>query len=107
MTYYIKNIIFPLLVLFILNSCQNPAELTMERGIQYYEWNKFDYAILEFKKVVHLFSNKTDNLNYDQIIFEDLIPIGERIRDILMIEDKNQILLILENTPALAVLNLY
>ena len=67
MTYYIKNIIFPLLALFILYSCQDAAELTMERGIQYYEWNKFDYAILEFKKVVHLFSNKTDNLNYDQI----------------------------------------
>ena len=67
MTYYIKNIIFLLLALFLLNSCQDPAELTMERGIQYYEWNKFDYAILEFKKVVHLFSNKTDNLNYDQI----------------------------------------
>ena len=67
MNYYIKNIIFILFTLLILNSCQDEAELTMERGIQYYEWNKFDYAILEFKKVVHIFSDKTDNLNYDQI----------------------------------------
>ncbi|MAR29932.1 MAG: hypothetical protein CMG24_03240 [Candidatus Marinimicrobia bacterium] len=39
----------------------------MERGIQYYEWNKFDLAILEFKKVVHLLSDKNQNMDYEQI----------------------------------------
>ena len=46
------------------------------------------------------------NENYDKIVFEDIIPIGERIRDILFIKNTNQIFLILENTPALAVLNI-
>ena len=67
MNYSKKNIIFILFSLLILNSCQNQAELTMERGIQYYEWSKFDNAILEFKKVVHLLTDKTENLDYEQI----------------------------------------
>ena len=67
MNYLKKNIIFILLSLFVFNSCQDQAELTMERGIQYYEWNKFDLAILEFKKVVHLLNEKNDNMNYEQI----------------------------------------
>ena len=67
MNYLKKNIIFILLALFVLNSCQNQSELTMERGIQYYEWNKFDLAILEFKKVVHLLNEKNDNMDYEQI----------------------------------------
>ena len=67
MNYSKKNIIFILFTLLIFNSCQNQAELTMERGIQYYEWSKFDNAVLEFKKVVHLLTEKTENLNYEQI----------------------------------------
>ena len=67
MNYSKKNIIFILFSLLVLSSCQNQAELTMERGIQYYEWSKFDYAILEFKKVVHLLTDKTENLDYEQI----------------------------------------
>ena len=50
----------------MLISCQNEAELTMERGIQYYEWNKFDNAILEFNKVVKALENNKD-LNYEEI----------------------------------------
>lgn len=46
------------------------------------------------------------NENYDQIIFEEIITIGERIRDMLFFEEKNQILLILESIPALAVLKI-
>ena len=65
MSYLIKNTIFILLALFTLYSCKNQAELTMERGIQYYEWGQFDNAILEFKKVIHLFSPKT--LSYEEI----------------------------------------
>ena len=67
MNYSKKNIIGILCTLFMFSSCQNQAELTMERGIQYYEWNKFDNAILEFKKVVHLLTDKTENLDYEQI----------------------------------------
>ena len=66
MNYSKKNIIFILFSLLILSSCQNQAELTMERGIQYYEWNKFDNAILEFNKVVKMFEYDK-NLDYEQI----------------------------------------
>ena len=66
MVYSKKNIIFILFSLLVLSSCQNQAELTMERGIQYYEWNKFDNAILEFNKVVKSLENNK-NLNYEQI----------------------------------------
>ena len=67
MNYLNKNSIFIFLSLFIFNACQDQAELTMERGIQYYEWNKFDLAILEFKKVVHLLNDKNQNMDYEQI----------------------------------------
>ena len=66
MNYSNKNIMFILLSLLLLTSCQNEAELTMERGIQYYEWNKFDNAILEFNKVVKSLENNED-LNYEEI----------------------------------------
>ena len=33
--------------------CKNETELAMERGIQYYEWEKIEKAILEFKYVIH------------------------------------------------------
>ena len=62
-----RNIIFILFAMLLLNSCQNKADLTMERGIQYYEWNQIDNAILEFKKVIHLFSNNKEHLTYDEI----------------------------------------
>ena len=46
------------------------------------------------------------NENFDQIIFEDVIPIGERIRDMIFIKEKNIILMILESIPAIGVLKL-
>ena len=67
MNHSIKNIIFILFALLLFNSCKNQAELTMERGIQYYEWSQFDNAILEFKKVIHLFPPETRGLSYDEI----------------------------------------
>jgi len=67
MNYFIKNTIFILFLLLTLNSCKNQAELTMERGIQYYEWSQFSDAILEFKKVVHLFPPDTRTLSYEEI----------------------------------------
>ena len=44
--------------------------------------------------------------NFSKVTFEDSIPVGERIRDIIFIKDKNVFLLILESIPAIGVLNL-
>ncbi|MDB3868677.1 hypothetical protein N9263_01290 [Candidatus Marinimicrobia bacterium] len=55
-----------LLLLFTIG-CKNNANLTMERGIQYYEWNLVDKAILEFNQVVHMFPNDSRSLNYEQV----------------------------------------
>jgi hypothetical protein len=46
------------------------------------------------------------NENFDQIIFEDIIPIGERIRDMIFIKENNTILMILESIPAIGVLKI-
>ena len=46
------------------------------------------------------------NDNFNKIIFEDIIPIGERIRDLMYVEELNKILIVLENTPILAVLDI-
>ena len=50
----------------------------------------------------HLKLNKTGT----EIIKEDVIFIGERIRDLLYLEKHNAILLFLENSPAIGVLKL-
>ena len=42
-----RSLLYLSLILFI-SSCKSDAELSMERGIQYYEWGKYDEAILEF-----------------------------------------------------------
>ena len=47
--------------------CKNDAELTMERGIQYYEWNLIDKSIIEFKKVIHMFPENTKKLTYENL----------------------------------------
>ena len=52
--YKIIYILFPILLL----SCKSDAQLSMERGIKLYDWNKLDDAIVEFNKVKYL-------LNYD------------------------------------------
>ncbi len=44
------------------------------------------------------------NKNFDKIIFEDVIPIGERIRDMIFIKEKNVVLMVLESIPAIGVL---
>ena len=46
------------------------------------------------------------NENYDQIIFEDIMPIGERIRDMIFIKEENIVLMLLESIPAIGVLKL-
>ena len=44
-----KKIIYILLLLLIF-SCKSDAELAIERGIQYYDWKKYNEAIVEFNK---------------------------------------------------------
>ena len=39
----------------------------MERGIQYYEWDKTEKAILEFKYVIHILSGETEKKDYKHI----------------------------------------
>ena len=54
-------------VLFIAIGCNNNHKLTMERGIQYYEWNMIEKAILEFKNVIHNLEKKSNNIDYSDI----------------------------------------
>ena len=35
-------------------SCKSDAELAMERGIQFFDWQKYDEAIIEFNKAKYL-----------------------------------------------------
>jgi len=52
------------------------------------------------KSVHHLrFDDKLEKL-----IYLDIIPIGERVRDLIYVEEENKVVLILENTPSIAVL---
>ena len=46
---------------------------------------------------------KYDEKN-NRLTQEDIIPIGERIRDLIYLEDKKTIVMILENSPSIAVL---
>ena len=46
------------------------------------------------------------NKNFDQIIFNEVIPIDERIRDMIFIKEKNIVLMVLESIPAIGVLKL-
>ena len=39
----------------------------MERGIQYYEWNMIEKAVIEFKYVVHNIDIKSKKLDYEEI----------------------------------------
>ena len=56
-----------LLLMLLSIGCKNNADLTMERGIQYFEWNLVDKAILEFNQVVHMFPTDSRRLDYDQV----------------------------------------
>ena len=58
--------IYILFILFFLG-CKNNADLTMERGIQYYEWEMIEKSILEFKKVIHMFPSDFRMLEYNDV----------------------------------------
>ena len=59
-----KIILF--LILFIVG-CQNDIDLSMERGIQYYEWGQIEKALLEFKYVIHELNAHSKKTNYRNI----------------------------------------
>ena len=65
----IKNLKKHLSLLLIITAlgCKGDAELSMERGIQYYEWEKIEKAILEFKYVIHTLSAETGKKDYKHI----------------------------------------
>ena len=51
----------------IIFGCKGETDLAMERGIQYYEWEKTEKAILEFKYVIHSLSAETGKKDYKDI----------------------------------------
>ena len=61
-----KKYLYLLLIIATLG-CKGEAELAMERGIQYYEWEKIEKAILEFKFVIHTLSTETGKKDYQSI----------------------------------------
>ena len=60
-----KKILFS--ALFIVVACQSDIDLSMERGIQYYEWGMIEKALLEFKYVIHDLQSKSSKLNHREI----------------------------------------
>lgn len=63
----IRKILPIILAVLFLYGCKGEAELAMERGIQYYEWNLVDKAILEFNRVVHMLSVTPHERDYKKI----------------------------------------
>jgi hypothetical protein len=63
-----------LITLFLLTGCKSEAELTLERGIQYYEWavesngSNVDKAVIEFKQVVRLLSPELPNISRNDAV---------------------------------------
>ena len=61
-----KKYLYPILIIVTLG-CKGDAELAMERGIQYYEWEKTEKAVLEFKYVIHSLLSETGKKDYKHI----------------------------------------
>ena len=58
---------FSLFIILSFMGCKNETELAMERGIQYYEWDMIEKAVLEFKQVIHSLGPKYEQLDYKEI----------------------------------------
>ena len=56
-----------LLLIILTLGCKGDAELALERGIQYYKWEKIEKAILEFKYVIHTLLAETGKKDYKHI----------------------------------------
>ena len=65
-SYKLKKTYF-LLIILLFVGCKNQTELAMERGIQYYEWDMIEKAVLEFKYVTQSLSAKSKKLDYTDI----------------------------------------
>ena len=71
--YRILYILIPILLL----SCKSDAQLAMERGIQLYDWNKLDDAILEFNKVKYLLNyQKSGSLESIELLAQAHFNLG-------------------------------
>ena len=46
------------------------------------------------------------NSDFNKIEFEDIIPIGQRVRDLILLEKQKVVISVLENTPAISFLRL-
>ena len=64
--YTLKTLLFLFITIFSIG-CNNNIELAMERGIQYYEWNMIEKAVLEFKYVIHSLDITSKKLDYRKI----------------------------------------
>ena len=62
----VKKFFLPLII-FLFMGCKNENDLAMERGIQYYEWNMVEKALLEFKFVIHSLGNRSKKLDSREI----------------------------------------
>jgi len=60
-----KKCIYIVLLLLVL-SCKSDSELSIERGIQFYDWGKYNAAIIEFNK------SKFHQLNQRNQSYDDL-----------------------------------
>lgn len=67
------RVLLILFILFFLIGCKSEVELTLERGVQYYEWaiesngSNVDKAVIEFKQVVRLLSDKLPNISRNEV----------------------------------------
>ena len=53
-------------LVLVLFSCKSDGELSMERGIHYYDWKMYNEAILEFNKSKFYYMSQ-NNKSYDDI----------------------------------------
>ena len=60
-----KKYIYSFLV-FLIFSCKSDGELSIERGIYFYDWGKYDEAIIEFNKFKFFQLNK-NNQSYEDL----------------------------------------
>ena len=60
------RILLYLFFIFFISSCKSDADLSMERGIYYYEWQKYNEAILEFNQAKY-FQLAKKKKSYDDI----------------------------------------
>ena len=56
-----------ILLLILFFGCTAEADLTIERGIRYFEIGQTEKAILEFKHAIQLMPSSHDNLSYENI----------------------------------------